>query len=110
MTGSTDAGYWDNFLKSGTHGGLAKVAINLLSIPCSSASVERSFSLLKRVHTNSRASLIQNTIESIMLVKWHVLFQAKEEAAMKDQMIDLSSGHNEEAGNVIENMFAEDAE
>jgi hypothetical protein len=34
----------------------------LLSIPCSNADAERGFSMLRKVHTDNRASLKQQTI------------------------------------------------
>ena len=41
----------------------------LLSIPCSNADAERGFSVLRKVHTDQRASLSQSTIINLLRVK-----------------------------------------
>ena len=48
---------------------LFKLMSGLLSIPCSNADSERGFSLLRKIHTDQRASLDQSTIAALMSVK-----------------------------------------
>ena len=48
---------------------LYKLMSGLLSIPCSNADAERGFSMLRKVHTDQRASLSQSTIASLLTVK-----------------------------------------
>lgn len=62
--------YWKHYL-IGTHNMLAKIAVRLLSVPCSSASVERQFSITSKTHTTSRSQLCEVTIRQAMLIKWH---------------------------------------
>lgn len=105
MTGATHAGFWANFLHS-DHKNLAALAINLLSIPSSSASVERSFSQLKRIHTNFRASLTQTTIDNIMLVKWNALLKAKESTgSTPKKVINSADDADEESDSAIESLL-----
>ena len=46
----------------------------LLSIPCSNADAERGFSVLRKVHTDQRASLSQSTIINLLRVKMNNTF------------------------------------
>ena len=46
-----------------------KLMAGLLSIPCSNADAERSFSVLRKIHTDQRASHSQSTIINLLSVK-----------------------------------------
>ena len=48
---------------------LFKLMSGLLSIPCSNADSERGFSMLRKIHTDQRASLDQSTIVALMSIK-----------------------------------------
>lgn len=48
---------------------LYQLMAGLLSIPCSNADAERGFSVLRKVHTDQRASLNQSTIISLISLK-----------------------------------------
>ena len=48
---------------------LFKLMSGLLSIPCSNADSERGFSMLRKIHTDQRASLDQSTIVALMCTK-----------------------------------------
>ena len=50
---------------------LYKLMAGLLCIPCSNADAERGFSILRKVHTDQRASLNQSTIVHLMSVKFN---------------------------------------
>ncbi len=43
--------------------------VGLLSIPCSNADAERGFSVLRKVHTDQRASLSHETIVHLFSIK-----------------------------------------
>lgn len=53
-------------------GRLFKLMSGLLSIPCSNADSERGFSVLRKIHTDQRASLDQSTIVALMGVKFNI--------------------------------------
>ena len=48
---------------------LHQLMAGLLTIPCSNADAERDFSVLRKVHTDQRASLSQSTIVTLMSIK-----------------------------------------
>ena len=48
---------------------LHQLMAGLLTIPCSNADAERGFSVLKKVHTEQRASFSQSTIVTLMSIK-----------------------------------------
>ena len=50
---------------------LSKLMAGLLSIPCSNADSERGFSMLRKIHTDQRASLDHSTIVSLMGLKFN---------------------------------------
>lgn len=50
---------------------LFRLMAGLLSIPCSNADAERGFSVLRKVHTDQRASLSQSTIVHLFSVKFN---------------------------------------
>ena len=50
---------------------LYKLIAVLLCIPCSNADAERGFSILRKVHTDQRASLNQSTIVHLISVKFN---------------------------------------
>lgn len=54
------------------HKVLARLALRLLSVPCSSASVERQFSITNKTHTTGRSKLSEATVRMVMLVRWHL--------------------------------------
>ena len=47
---------------------LCKLMMGLLVIPASNADSERGFSMLRKIHTDQRASLKQKTIVSLMAI------------------------------------------
>lgn len=58
----------DGELRFGT---LSRLMVGLLTIPCSNADAERGFSILRKMHTDQRSTLSQNTIVSLMSVKFN---------------------------------------
>jgi len=60
--------YWKNLSLTLEGKELAEVALSLLQFPQSSASVERSFSALRRVHTWQRASLGREKLAKMIYI------------------------------------------
>lgn len=77
--------YWRNYLQFPDTNILAQVGCRLLSIPASSAGVERSFSMQGYIHNKSRNRLGEVKMDKLMRIKWSLTNQAK------------SSKHNENA-------------
>lgn len=63
--------------------GLATIAIRLLSIPASSASVERSFSLQGRLHSKDRNRIGEKKIEMLMKIQSVLRTQTRKEVVEK---------------------------
>ena len=61
--------YWKTLLKKSFE--LADIAIRLHTLPASSAAVERTFSLRKRIETPERNQLKASTVAKLMKVKCH---------------------------------------
>ena len=61
-----------------TSNALAHVAIALLSIPASEASVERTFSLQAAVHNKQRNRMLESTVENEMFLRFNQNVLAKE--------------------------------
>ena len=51
---------------------LSRLMLGLLCIPCSNADAERGFSMLRKIHTDSRSRLHQSTIAALMAVKMNL--------------------------------------
>lgn len=66
-TTDSAAGWWSQVATAGSH--LAEVLPYLLAIPNSNAATERSFSILKHIHTPARNSLALSTINSLLHIK-----------------------------------------
>jgi len=60
--------YWKNLATTVEGSKLSRVVLNILQFPQSSASVERSFSALRRVHTWQRASLGREKLSKMIYV------------------------------------------
>jgi len=60
--------YWKNLYKTIEGKQMAEIALSLLQFPQSSASVERSFSALRRVHTWQRASLGREKLAKMIYI------------------------------------------
>ena len=50
---------------------LGKLMVGLLSIPASNADSERGLSILRKIHTDQRPSLKQDTLISLMTIKFN---------------------------------------
>ena len=61
--------YWMKRYNRTTHDEMSVIALAMLNINPSEASVERSFSKQKFIHTPLRNSLHKETIESLMFIK-----------------------------------------
>ncbi|OXA37509.1 hypothetical protein Fcan01_27767 [Folsomia candida] len=64
--------YWDNMRQFQSTSLLAGIAVRLLSIPASSAAVERSFSRQGNVHTKTRNILTHENVNRLMCIKWNL--------------------------------------
>ena len=60
--------YWNLIDTLTNYNSLAKIALRLISIPPSSAAVERSFSLQAWIHSKNRNRLSQENINKILMV------------------------------------------
>lgn len=69
--------FWQNYLQFPETKLLAQVGCRLLSIPASSAGVERSFSTQGYIHNKARNRLGEVKMEKLMRVKWTLSNQAK---------------------------------
>lgn len=86
--------YWKNFLLYSSTSLIATIGCRIMSIPATSADVERSFSVQGNVHTKSRNRLTEKSIDKLMRVKWHLSYEAKqkdlERAKFKQVRIDAT--------------------
>ena len=76
---STPLKYWQHIGEHEEHKELSTLAVKIVGIPSSSASVERSFSSQGKVHTGLRSSLTKENVDQIMTVKW---FKSRNETIM----------------------------
>ena len=65
--------YWLNRYNLTTHDELSVLALAMLNVNPSEASVERSFSKQKFIHTPLRNKLHQDTVEALMFIKVNVI-------------------------------------
>ena len=63
---------------------LVKLMTSLLTIPVSNADSERGFSMLRKIHTDQRPSLSQETLISLMTVKFNCLECCYESALIEE--------------------------
>ena len=80
LIGSSPNSYWKHLKNFPSTRLLSEIARRLLSIPASSAGVERSFSAQNRVHTVVRNRLSNERIEKIMRIKWFLNKKQKVDA------------------------------
>lgn len=64
--------YWENFLGRPGVSKFARVALKILRFPQSSASVERSFSPIRIIHTRLRNRLGRDTLAKLVYVYYNV--------------------------------------
>jgi hypothetical protein len=60
--------YWNNLMLFKSTSALAQIAVRILSIPASSAAVERSFSIQGNLHTKSRNRLSEENVDKLMKI------------------------------------------
>ena len=70
LSNSTPYIYWENFLQFSSTRKIATLGSKILSIPASSAAVERSFSIQGHLHSKSRNRLLDTNVDKLMRVKW----------------------------------------
>lgn len=81
--------WWKRFTASSEFKNeLAELAIKLLSIPCSSASVERSFSVQNRIHTATRNLLSNENCEKLLAIKFSKETEDEEDAIVEEKVND----------------------
>lgn len=110
--------YWKNFLMYDSTKLIATIGCRILSIPATSADVERSFSIQGNVHTKSRNRLTEKNIDKLMRVKWHLYFEAKQKElerskSTRDDRDDNSRNdedfeHEEEADDIDEIIYLDE--
>jgi len=66
--------YWQRFLDIKQYHDLASIAVRLLKFPQSNASVERSFSVIRNIHTWKRCSLHRNTLKKLIYIYANMRF------------------------------------
>lgn len=69
--------FWNNYKMIDGTKKLATIASRLFSVPCSSASCERSFSTQKRLYTKDRNRLKEEKIHKLMLIKNYLAEQVR---------------------------------
>lgn len=62
--------YWKNFMSYESSKKLAIIAHRLFTIPASSATVERGFSMYARIHSKARSRLSRSSVDKLMRVQW----------------------------------------
>lgn len=70
LSSSTPYIYWENFLQFSSTRKIATIGSKILSIPASSADVERSFSIQGHLHSKARNRLLDTNVDKLMRVKW----------------------------------------
>lgn len=109
LIGRSPSKYWKHLKSFSSSSKLATIAHKLLSIPASSAGVERSFSTQKRTHTSERNRLTSVKVEKIMRIHWSLNQKIKEEKALKETLeFKVSNSINETEFDLNEVIVLED--
>jgi hypothetical protein len=94
--------YWNNLMLFKSTSALAQIAVRILSIPASSAAVERSFSIQGNLHTKSRNRLSEDNVDKLMRIKWCLDDEEQKDRtirALQKDVVELP----EVIGNIAEN-------
>jgi hypothetical protein len=83
--------FWENHMQFTSCRMLAIIGARILSIPASSASVERSFSEQGHLHSKSRNRFTDQNVDKLMRIKWN-LKQEEREKSSKTKMHDQFEG------------------
>ncbi|XP_030766335.1 uncharacterized protein LOC115890268 [Sitophilus oryzae] len=84
---------------------LATIAIRILTVPSSSASVEREFSCQSRIHTKDRNKLSNETVEKLLAVEYNLRFLELDEEGN-----NLTSSQIQKDGGELDNATLEEEE
>ena len=90
--------YWENLLEFKNTKLLALIGSRILSIPASSAGVERSFSTQGHLHSKVRNRLNECKIDKLMRIKWAL----QEESKSTSDIHNLTSSQSDSQVSVID--------
>jgi len=93
--------YWHKMKAYSKYKILATIGSKLLSIPSSSAGVERNFSLQGRTHTKSRNRLKDTTIDKLMRIQWVLNKELKDINTLNSEEIELFETQTEDIEELI---------
>ena len=94
--GKTPKNYWRHLWKFPKTKLLSEIGFRLLSMPSSSAGVERSFSSQQRLHSNSRNRITDEKIDKLMRIKWFLDQKIKEEkSSIEESGLDTEFSDDE---------------
>jgi hypothetical protein len=85
MCGKNPASFWKNLKEFPSTLKLATIGSKLLTVPASSAGVERSFSTQKRIHSSERNRLSDKNVDKLMRIQWMLNKRLKEEKDLKER-------------------------
>ena len=83
--GKTPKNYWRHLSSFPKTKLLSEIGFRLLSMPSSSAGVERSFSSQQRLHSNSRNRITDAKIDKLIGIKWFLGQKIKEEKSLNEE-------------------------
>jgi 16S rRNA G966 N2-methylase RsmD len=93
--------YWHKMKAYSKYKKLATIGSKLLSIPSSSAGVERNFSLQGRTHTKSRNRLKETTIDKLMRIQWALNKKLKDINTLNNEEVELIETQTEDIEELI---------
>ncbi|KAH9292586.1 hypothetical protein KI387_042231, partial [Taxus chinensis] len=79
--------WWEDW--GGNTPNLQKLALRILSQPCSASGCERNWSLFEAIHTKKRNKLTQKRLNDLVFVQYNLRLRTKKVEATSEELIDL---------------------